>query len=148
MKTYGIKILNGVNLDLLGTREPHIYGAKDLMDLEKFLRDLLKKWSINHVELSFFQSNQESEFLNSMTSSSDAMIINAGAWSHTSLAIADRLKAIHVPYIEVHLSNVFDRETYRHHSWLSPRAVSVVSGGGFSAYSMALWGLIEHLRLS
>ena len=140
-----IKVLNGVNLDLLGTREPGIYGAETLNDLEDQLRKTVQKWQLS-VDLDFFQTNHEGLFLDAIATDVDGILINPGAWTHTSLALADRLKGVDIPYVEVHISNIHAREPIRQQSLISPAAVSVVSGGGLMAYQMGLWGLLQRLQ--
>ena len=147
-KLYKILIANGVNLDLLGKREPDIYGSSTLLDLEAFLQEqraVLLNAGLPRFDLSLFQSNDEGAFLSKLSEGWDGAIINAGAWTHTSLALADRLAALSLPFIEVHLSNLSRREPYRHHSYAAPHARGVVFGAGFDSYSMALYGLLRLL---
>ena len=136
--------MNGVNLDLLGTREPAVYGTENLADLESQLRQCIQDWKIS-VDLEFIQTNHEGIFLDAITSDVDGILINPGAWTHTSLALADRLKGVGIPYIEVHISNIHAREPIRQQSLISPAAISVVSGGGLIVYQMGLWGLVQRV---
>lgn len=146
-----IGIAHGVNLDLLGTRETSIYGNLTLADIERCLRqDLadLQKIIPCDFQLEFFQSNVESDFLLFVSRHFAGLIINPGAWTHTSLALADRLRATGVPFIETHLSNISAREPYRHHSYCAPHALGVVYGLGLESYRSALYALIRRLSSS
>lgn len=144
-----VLVANGVNLDLLGTREPDVYGQTTLADIEAALvRDAAaaaQLAGVAGVDLSFFQSNDEAEFLNALDQGWDGILINAGAWTHTSLALADRLKGLAVPYAEVHLSNLAAREDFRQRSYAAPAAAGVVYGFGKSSYIAALVGLLKRL---
>ena len=141
-----ILIANGVNLDLLGKREPNYYGTFNLADLEKhldtFTDTFCQAFSLHRPQIEFFQSNSESKFIEKCADPYDALIVNAGAWSHTSLALADRLKGIKAHYIEVHISNVYAREEFRHKSFLSSESQGVVSGCGLNSYTAALTALL------
>lgn len=131
-----IGIINGPNLNLLGQREPEIYGQKGF---EAFLADL--RADFPNVELLYFQSNAEAELVNTLHqfgASCQGIIFNPAAYTHTSIALADAVKAISIPVIEVHISNVFQRESYRHHSYISPAAQGVISGLGLEAYRLAI----------
>lgn len=131
-----IHIINGPNLNLLGKREPEIYGGKTF---ESFLEDL--KNHFPQLELSYFQSNHEGElidYLQKIGYEADGIIINAAAYSHTSIAIADTLKAIPAATIEVHISNIFAREPFRHHSYLTANCVGTIVGLGLEGYALAL----------
>jgi len=145
-----IGIAQGVNLDLLGKREIDIYGRITLSEIEDCLRTDLKNLSSvfegDSYSLEFFQSNSESDFLNFVSKPFSGLIINSGAWTHTSLAIADRLRATQVPYIEAHISNVAAREPMRHQSFTAPHALGVIYGLGLESYRAALYALI--LKLS
>lgn len=144
-----ILIANGVNLDLLGRREPEVYGNATLADLEIYIKkhaaSLAALAGFKDVQVSFFQSNNEAEFLNRLADPMDGFVINPGAWSHTSLAIADRLVGLAVPYTEVHLSNLAQREPFRHKSFLAPNAVGVVYGMGRDSYLAGLLGIMKYL---
>ncbi|RYZ45082.1 MAG: type II 3-dehydroquinate dehydratase [Sphingobacteriales bacterium] len=131
-----VAIINGPNLNLIGTREPEIYGS---VSLESYLSSL--KESYTDVSLSFYQSNIEGELVNRLQECmgrADGIILNAGAYSHTSIAIADAIAAIKVPVVEVHISNVLAREDFRKHSFIAPRCVGSISGLGLFGYEMAL----------
>ena len=125
-----VLVLNGPNLNLLGTREPGIYGAKTLADVEKTCRDEAARLSL---ELDFRQSNHEGELIDWIHEAGRecaagtmlGVVFNAGAFTHTSIALHDAIKGANVPVIELHISNVHARESFRHHSWLSPVAVCV-----------------------
>lgn len=136
-------IINGPNLNLLGTREPEIYGAVTLKDIEAGTRAHGEKIGI---EIDFFQSNNEGELVDAIQGASgkqDGIILNAAAYTHTSVALADAIKATGVPTIEVHLSNVFSREEFRHHSYISPVAAGVICGFGAKGYVLALDALAD-----
>lgn len=147
-KAKGLRILvaNGVNLDLLGTREPSIYGVETLADLEKSLRAaapaVASAAGAPTCVLTFFQSNDETTFLAQLDKGYDGAIINPGAWTHTSLALADRLKGLALPYVEAHISNVAGREDFRQRSFTAPGAVGIVHGFGLTSYRVALYGLL------
>lgn len=142
--THKLLLVNGVNLNLLGKREPEIYGHMTLADIE----DRLIEQAANHgVELICIQSNHEGKLVDDIqyhglladkTDQVDAIIINPAAFTHTSVALRDALLATQKPFIEVHLSNVHARETFRHHSYLSDIAVGVICGLGHMGYEMAL----------
>ncbi len=144
-----ILIANGVNLDLLGLREPHIYGSDTLDDMKKLLRLFIVKWNKKAahpaIDLVFFQTNSEEKFLMEIGKGYAGAIINAGAWTHTSLAIADRLKGVCLPYVEVHVSNLKKREPFRQNSFLKDAAVAVVAGKGIKGYEVGLIKLLRHL---
>ncbi len=137
-----ILVINGVNLDLLGIRQPEIYSSYTLKDIEDMLQgsDLARD-----INFHFFQSNSESLFIEAISSSYDGIIINPGAWTHTSVAILDRLLAVGVPYVEVHISNIFAREEFRHHSYISSRALGVICGLGIDSYLYAAGYLRSYL---
>lgn len=131
-----IQIINGPNLNLLGKREPTIYGNQSF---EEYLLEL--KAQFPEVELSYFQSNSEGELIDKLHEVGfelDGIIINAGAFTHTSIAIADAIRAITTPVIEVHISNVFKRETFRHHSYLSEACKGCIIGFGMDSYRLAI----------
>ncbi|MFV0391415.1 MAG: type II 3-dehydroquinate dehydratase [Paludibacteraceae bacterium] len=131
-----IVIINGPNLNLLGKREPSVYGNQDF---ESFFAELKK--AFNDIELTFFQSNAEGEIINKLHEVGfdfDGIVLNAGAYSHTSIAIADAIRGIPSPVIEVHISNVFAREGYRRHSYLSEVAKGCIVGFGLDSYRLAL----------
>jgi len=133
-----IYILNGPNLNLLGTREPHIYGAESLQDLDKRTAARAKAGG---YATAFRQSNREGElvdWIQEARAKGAAVVINAAAYSHTSIAILDALKAVDVPVIEVHLSNIHKREAFRHHSYVSAAADGVIVGLGPLGYDLAV----------
>ena len=141
-----ILIANGVNLDLLGIREPDIYGSDTLADIQKEIERtapfLSQAYGIG-LKMTFFQSNSESDFLAELSRQPwDGILINPAAWTHTSLAIADRLAAINVPYVEVHLSNLHSREDFRSRSYTAFNSAGVVSGMGKGSYTSGLNGLL------
>jgi len=131
-----IAIINGPNLNLLGKREVEIYGTQSFEDYFKLLQS-----KFPNVELSYFQSNAEGELINKLHDvgfSYDGIIINAGAYTHTSIAIADAIAGIKTPVIEVHISNIFAREDYRHVSYLGKQCHGSISGFGLRGYDMAI----------
>ena len=144
-----ILVANGVNLDLLGRREPAVYGKHSLADIEARIRSLSPAlasiFGFSAVELSFFQSNHEGAFLEELSKPWDGAVINAGAWTHTSLALGDRLVALSLPFVEVHISNLSNREEFRHHSYAARHALGVCYGFGMDSYSAALSGLYAAL---
>ena len=131
-------ILNGPNLNLLGTREPEVYGKATLGDIEKLCRDAAKK---HGFEIVFRQTNVEGELVNWLheaRTKAAGVVLNAGAYTHTSIAIHDALKATTMPVVEVHLSNPFARESFRHHSYISSVAQGVICGFGAQGYVFAI----------
>ena len=133
-----IYILNGPNLNLLGTREPEIYGTTTLADIEAIC---LKHAEKHGLSVSFHQSNDEGvlvELIQEARSSGMGVIINAGAYTHTSVAILDAILALEIPVVEVHLSNLFKREEFRHHSFITPAAQGLICGLGAQGYVMAI----------
>ncbi len=142
-----ILIINGPNLNLLGKREPHIYGNMTLNDINDKIKVEFSK--NNNINFEFYQNNIEGEIINKLHSSIgkfNGIVINAGAYTHTSLAIADAIKAIQIPTIEVHLSNIYSREEIRHKSFLSPCCIGQISGFGFYSYILAIQALINYLK--
>ncbi len=140
-----VLVLNGPNLNLLGTREPGIYGAQTLGDVEQLCKDVAAKLGLS---VDFRQSNLEGElvtWVQQARGTADAIIINPAAYSHTSIAIHDALKAVGLPTVEVHLTNIHQREPFRHHSYVSAVATGVICGLGASGYSLALHALAEKL---
>ena len=139
-------LLNGPNLNLLGQREPGIYGSGTLASIEDGLR---QEATAAGAVLECFQSNFEGalvERIHQAMGASQGILINAGAFTHTSIALRDALLGVAIPYVELHLSNTHAREPFRHRSYLADRAVGVVSGFGAMSYSLALQGLIHHLQ--
>ncbi len=143
-----ILVLNGPNLNLLGTREPTIYGRTTLVDIEEACR---RRASALELEVEFRQSNHEGElvgWIQQARGTYQAMIVNAGAYTHSSIAILDALAAADLPVIEVHLSNIFRREAFRHHSYVSTIARGMVCGFGGFGYELALEAAAQLLRLA
>lgn len=135
-----ILIINGPNLNMLGLREPTIYGSESYADLLKYISDYAK----DKAELSFYQSNHEGDIIDSIQGAynkMDGIIINAGGYTHTSVAIADAISAVSVPTVEVHISDITKREAFRRHSFLTDVCVTTIMGKGFKGYTMA----IDHL---
>jgi 3-dehydroquinate dehydratase-2 len=140
-----IAVINGPNLNLLGVREPSIYGTETLSDVERRLHDVARELG---VSLEFVQRNGEGElveYIHGLRGRVDGAIVNAGAYSHSSLAIRDALTGVAMPFIEVHISNVFGREPERRHSMLAPAAIGIVCGLGTYGYDLALRGLVAKL---
>lgn len=140
-----IAVLNGPNLNLLGTREPELYGRTTLADIETRLRAVARELCI---ELAFGQHNGEGALIDAIQAlrgSADGAIINAGAYTHTSLALRDAFAAVQVPFVEVHLTNIYAREPERRHSMLAPAALGMVCGFGATGYELALRGLVARL---
>ena len=141
-----ILLLNGPNLNLLGAREPHIYGTTTLAQIEA---DLASEADELGHELETFQSNQEGALIERVQQAKaegvDFILLNAGAFTHTSLALRDALEAVAIPFIEVHISNVYKREAFRHHSYLSDIAAGVIVGLGPLGYRLALHAAHERL---
>ena len=131
-----ICIINGPNLNLLGKREPEIYGSQTFEDYLKIL-----KTKFPQVEMTYFQSNIEGELIDKIQEfgfSYDGIIVNAGAYTHTSVGIGDAIKAITTPVVEVHISNTFSRESFRHQSYISGNAKGVILGFGMKSYELAI----------
>lgn len=140
-----IIIINGPNLNLLGKREPGIYGSDSFED---YFESLVKHYP--SINFSYFQSNIEGELIDKIHEkgfSYDGIILNAGAYTHTSLAIADAIRAVTTPVIEVHISNVHKREPFRHHSFLSSACQGVILGFGLNSYRLAVEALISSKEL-
>lgn len=140
-----ILVLNGPNLNMLGIREPGTYGSQTLADIETMAVDEGTKLGL---EVTCRQSNIEGElvtWIQQAMGQFDAVIINPGAYSHTSIAIHDAFRAVNLPVVEVHLSNIYTREPFRHHSYVSPVALGVICGLGATGYKLALHALAEKL---
>ena len=141
-----IAVLNGPNLNLLGTREPELYGHATLADVEKRLRDVGREL---RIDLEFAQHNGEGDLIDivhGMKGRVAAAVVNAGAYSHSSLALRDALVGVAIPFVEVHITNTFARERERRRSMLASAAVGVVCGLGVYGYELALRGLVAHLK--
>jgi len=140
-----ILVLNGPNLNLLGTREPGTYGSQTLADIEKLCKEDANSLGL---KLDFRQSNHEGElvsWIQDARKTTDGIVINPAAYSHTSVAIHDALRAVGLPTIEVHLTNIHTREPFRHHSYVSSVALGVICGLGAAGYRYALAALAEKL---
>ena len=141
-----VLVLNGPNLNLLGRREPDVYGATTLDQLAQMLEDAAP----TAMQLEFFQSNHEGAMIDRihqlMDQPTDGIVINPGAWTHTSVAIRDALSAIQPPIVEVHISNIHARETFRHHSYFSDIAIAVIAGCGMQGYLFALQTLDQQVK--
>ena len=139
-----ILIINGPNLNLLGKREPHIYGNQPFIDYLTTVEALFPD-----VQLRYFQSNHEGELIDKIHELGfevDGIVINAGAYTHTSIALADALSAVTAPAVEVHISNVYARESYRHHSYLSAKCKGVIAGLGLQGYELAIRSLMNNVQ--
>lgn len=143
MNTKKILILNGPNLNLLGRREPHVYGSQSM---EQTLNSLRTQYP--ELEIEYAQSNHEGTLIDTLHQVGFdpeyvGVVLNAGAYTHTSLALADAIRAIDTPVIEVHISNVWSREDFRHNSFLSPACKGVIAGFGMSSYRLAIEALLS-----
>ena len=141
-----VLVINGPSLNLLGTREPHLYGATTLAEIERRLVDVGVELG---VSVTCVQSNHEGALIDRIHAArgqADALIVNAGAYSHTSIALKDALAAVAIPYAEVHLTNIFGREPERRHSMLAAGARAVLCGFGAAGYELALRGIVSALR--
>lgn len=149
MSPKSILVIHGPNLNLLGLREPEHYGSATLDSIDGLL---VSKAVDANISLETFQSNSEAELVakiqSAATKKTDFIIINPAAYTHTSVAMRDALSAVKVPFIEVHLSNVFAREAFRHHSYFTDIAVGIISGLGAQGYALALDYAIQHLNHS
>ena len=141
-----IAVLNGPNLNLLGVREPEVYGRDTFAEVEQLVRDEGARLA---VDIEWVQTNHEGEFVDAvqgLRGRADGALVNAAAFTHTSLAIRDALLAVQVPFVELHLSNIFAREPERRHSRLADLAVGIVAGFGAQSYVLALQALVGRLR--
>ena len=135
-----IHIINGPNLNMLGIREPEIYGKTSFKD---FFTEL--QFQFKDIELSYFQSTIEGELISEIHEANDnvdGIILNAAAYTHTSIALADAIKILEIPVVEVHISNVYAREEFRKHSYIAPHALGVISGFGMQSYALAVQSFI------
>ena len=139
-----VLVLNGPNLNLLGTREPEVYGTDSLKDIEENLKSISKKHNVN---IHFYQSNSENELINELHNAKqeniDAIIINPGAFTHTSIALRDAFLGVDIPFIEVHISNIYRREEFRKKSFLSDISEGLITGLGVNGYEFALLSIIK-----
>lgn len=136
-----IQIINGPNLNLLGVREPGIYGHEGF---DSYLEELKQRYP--EVEIDYFQSNSEGALIDCIHAAgfhSDGIVLNAGAYTHTSVALLDAIKAVKAPVVEVHISNVHQREEFRHHSMISAGCKGVICGFGLDSYRLAIEGLLH-----
>ena len=140
-----IQLIDGPNLNMLGEREPEIYGSETLKNIHEKIKDHLYK-NYKDIDINFFQSNEEGEIVNCIQDAKDTcsgIIINPGGFSHTSVAILDALLVLNIPKIEVHLSNLFKREEFRHHSFISKGVNGIICGFGSNGYLLAVDGIIK-----
>ncbi len=140
-----ILVINGVNMNMLGLREPEKYGVMTLNDLEKELYAMSFELGI---ELETFQSNIEGEIVEKIHNAHnnfDGIIINAGAYTHTSIAIRDAIAAVNIPTVEVHMTNIYQREQFRHHSYLAPLCIGQIAGFGINSYKLGLKAIVDNL---
>ena len=146
MSNIDILVLHGPNLNLLGLREPEIYGSKTLEQINKALKLDGKRLQVG---ISCLQSNHEGGLVDAIHEARkkyQGIIINAGAYTHTSVAIRDALSAVQIPTVEVHLSNIYTREEFRHHSYIAPVVVGQISGFGADSYHLGLQALVNYLQ--
>ena len=141
-----ILVLHGPNLNLLGCREPQIYGSTTLEDINRLLEEQAGKLQ---AKVSCLQSNREGVLIDAIHQAlgqHQGILINAGAYTHSSIAIRDALSAVQIPTVEVHLSNIYQREAFRHHSYIAPVAIGQISGFGAESYCLGLQALVNHIR--
>ena len=141
-KILKILVINGPNLNMLGIREPEIYGSMTLDDIQEELKNYAKSLD-QSIELEFFQSNFEGEIVDKIQNALnnfDGIIINPAAYTHTSVAIADAIASVNIKTVEVHLSNIYSREDFRHNSYIAPKCLGQVAGFSKDSYKMALLG--------
>tara|TARA_B100001115_G_scaffold21442_1_gene15595 strand:- start:160 stop:594 length:435 start_codon:yes stop_codon:yes gene_type:complete len=141
-----ILLINGPNLNLLGAREPEIYGNQTLDQIEKELIQIAKK---NRIKLECYQSNHEGKIVDKIQASLgivSGILINAGALTHTSVALRDALVGTNIPFIELHISNIFNREGFRKESFLTDKAIGIISGFGVNSYFLSLEAIINYLK--
>ncbi len=143
---FSILVLHGPNLNLLGQREPGIYGSVTLAEINRLL---VAEGVKLQAEISHMQSNHEGVLVDAIHSASQdkqGILINAGAYTHTSVAIRDAIASVKLPTVEVHLSNIYQREAFRHHSYIAPVAIGQISGFGAESYRLGLIALMHHLK--
>lgn len=139
-------ILNGPNLNLLGTRQPEVYGSTTLADIEEMCRTYAR--AVN-IDVAFDQSNHEGDLVDALHAAKgthDGVILNAGAYTHTSIALMDAIKSVALPVVELHLSNIHARESFRHTSYISPVAIGLICGFGARGYTLAIDALLSFLE--
>lgn len=147
MNTPKVLVINGPNLNFLGIREPHVYGSDNLNTLVERLEQQSRTLG---VQLEHFQSNHEGAIVDKIQEAygnTDFILINAGALTHTSVAVLDALNAVSIPFIEIHISNVHAREEFRHHSYLSAKALGVIVGFGLDGYEYALDKAVKYIKV-
>ena len=140
-----VLVLNGPNLNMLGAREPGVYGTATLADIERLCQ---AEAATKGLSIDFRQTNHEGElvtWVQQALGAADAIVINPGAYTHTSISLHDALRAVGLPVIEVHLSNIFAREAFRHHSYVSPVALGVICGLGVAGYKLAIDALADKI---
>lgn len=145
LRPLSVLILHGPNLNLLGKREPGIYGSVTLDEINRLLEEEGQKLQ---AKVSAVQSNHEGVLVDAIHGASgqhQGILINAGAYTHTSVAIRDAISAVKIPTVEVHLSNIYQREAFRHHSFIAPVAIGQISGFGAQSYRLGLWALVNYL---
>jgi 3-dehydroquinate dehydratase II len=141
-----VLVLHGPNLNLLGSREPELYGYTTLMDIDYALQ---QRAQALQVSITCYQSNHEGSLIDAIHKARDqhqGILINAGAYTHTSIGIRDAISGVAIPMVEVHLSNLYKRESFRHHSYLSSIAIGQICGFGANSYYLGLEALVQHLR--
>lgn len=146
--TYKILIMNGPNLNLLGTRQPDVYGKTTLADIEANCKEHA---AVLGVEVTFMQSNHEGALIDALHDArgvQDGVVLNAGGYTHTSIALMDAISSCELPLIELHLSNIHRREPFRHQSYISKVAVGLISGFGAAGYTLAMQAMQQHLEAS
>ncbi len=146
MSEISILVLHGPNLNLLGLREPEVYGSTTLEEINQVLKSDSERLQVNVICL---QSNHEGvlvEAIHHARNKHQGIMINAGAYTHTSVAIRDALAAVQIPTVEVHLSNIYTREEFRHHSYIAPVAIGQISGFGMNSYRLGLQALLQHIQ--
>ncbi|KAB0239448.1 type II 3-dehydroquinate dehydratase [Microcystis aeruginosa EAWAG127a] len=146
MNKLSILVLHGPNLNLLGKREPNLYGNVNLETINQFLSEEATRLGVN---LTAYQSNQEGQLVDWIQQAwgqQHGILINAGAYTHTSIAIRDALLGTKMACVEVHLSNIYKRESFRHHSYIADIAIGQISGFGAESYRLGLWALVDYLQ--
>jgi 3-dehydroquinate dehydratase II len=145
VKSLNISVIHGPNLNLLGTREPEIYGRLSLEEINSLIKDFA---GINNISVNIFQSNSEGDIINFIqkNSTADGIVINPAAFTHTSVALNDAIKAVNIPAVEVHISNIHSREEFRRKSLIAPVCLGQISGFSHYSYILGLLALINHLK--